>query len=292
MALKDDGTVVGWGGNTYGQTTVPFTAQSGVIAIAAGGGHTVVLKNDGSVLAWGENSSGQTTVPVAAQSGVTAIAAGGYYSYPGHTVAMKDDGTVVAWGASFSGQTTMPAGLSGVTAVAAGGYNTAVLGVPTRPIIHAQPVSQAVNVWQSAEFTVMARGFALNYQWRKDGVELAGATNATYSLQFAQTNQGGSYTVVISNPAGSVTSAPPAMLTVDATVAPGTVVAWGDNRWGQTTVPGEAQSGVSGIAAGGDGGGYDIYGGGHTVALKSDGSVVAWGKNNYGQTTVPVTAQV
>jgi alpha-tubulin suppressor-like RCC1 family protein len=285
VVLKNDGSVIAWGDNDHGQATVPVAAQSGVTAIAGGGLHTVVLKNDGSVIAWGDNGHGQTTVPVAAQSGVAAIAAGGW-----HTVALKTDGSVVLWG--VAGETNTAASLSGVTAIAAGWLYTVALGVPTRPIIHAQPVSQAVNVWQSPAFTVMARGFALNYQWSKDGVDLAGATSATYSLPLAQTNQAGSsYTVVVSNPAGSVTSAPPAILTVDATVAPGTVVAWGDNRSGQTTVPLAAQSGVTAIAAGGDGGGYDTYGVGHTVALKNDGSVVAWGDNSYGQTAVPVSAQ-
>ena len=72
------GSVVAWGDNDFGQTTVPFAAQSGVTAIATGDYHTVALKHDGSVVAWGDNGYdyGQTTVPVAAQSGVTAIAAG------------------------------------------------------------------------------------------------------------------------------------------------------------------------------------------------------------------------
>ena len=49
-----------------GQATVPFAAQSGVTAIAAAYGHTVALKSNGSVVAWGWNYYGQTTVPVAA----------------------------------------------------------------------------------------------------------------------------------------------------------------------------------------------------------------------------------
>jgi alpha-tubulin suppressor-like RCC1 family protein len=63
LALKTDGSVVAWGGNEHGQTDVPVEAQSGVVAIAAGFGHSVALKNHGSVLAWGLNNEGQTDVP-------------------------------------------------------------------------------------------------------------------------------------------------------------------------------------------------------------------------------------
>jgi hypothetical protein len=74
VALKNDGSVVAWGGNDYGQTNVPIQAQSGVTAIAAGRRHTVALKNDGSVVSWGN----LTNVQLGAQSGVTAIAAGDF----------------------------------------------------------------------------------------------------------------------------------------------------------------------------------------------------------------------
>ena len=36
---------------------------SGVVAIAATGNHIVALKQDRTVVAWGYNGSGQTTVP-------------------------------------------------------------------------------------------------------------------------------------------------------------------------------------------------------------------------------------
>ena len=56
----------------------------------------------------------------------------------------------------------------------------------------------------------------------------------------------------------------------------GTVVAWGDNSFGQCNVP----SGLTGVTA--------IYAGGnHNLALKSDGTVVAWGNNDHGQRVVP-----
>ena len=83
--ITQGGTVVAWGHNGYGQTTVP-AGLSGVVAIAAGGGHTVALKQDGTVVAWGGNHKGQTRVP-AGLRGVVAIAAGTY-----HTVALKQDG--------------------------------------------------------------------------------------------------------------------------------------------------------------------------------------------------------
>jgi PKD repeat protein len=64
------------------------------------------------------------------------------------------------------------------------------------------------------EFTVTATGTApLEYQWRKDNADLAGATNSTYVIASATTADAGTYTVVVRNAAGSRTSEP-ATLTV------------------------------------------------------------------------------
>src|SRR6185503_3877602 len=86
-----------------------------VVAVAAGGGHSLALKMDGTVVAWGWNSDGQVNV-TAGLSDVVAIA-GGYR----HSVALKQDGTVVAWGANQNGQSNVPAGLTNVVAIEAGG---------------------------------------------------------------------------------------------------------------------------------------------------------------------------
>jgi len=120
--LKSDGSVVAWGDNFHGQTTVPVVAQSGVVAIAAGDIHNVALKTNGAVVAWGDNARGQTTVPAAARSGVVSIAAG-----QEHTVALKTNGTVVAWGRNAENQTTVPVGLPPAFAIAAGFYETLAL---------------------------------------------------------------------------------------------------------------------------------------------------------------------
>jgi hypothetical protein len=71
----------------------------------------VALKNDGSVVAWGNNGLGQTTVPVAAQSGVTAITAGGYHTVAllGTAVSLKvrsnSHGVVLSWATNSMGFT-------------------------------------------------------------------------------------------------------------------------------------------------------------------------------------------
>ncbi len=118
LGLKQDGTVVAWGGNRSGQATVP-AGLTGVIAIAAGIHHSLALRRDGTVVGWGLNTGGQTTVP-AGLTGVTAIAAG-----DDHSVALKSDGTVVAWGSYALDKdktvpATVPAGLTGVKAIVAG----------------------------------------------------------------------------------------------------------------------------------------------------------------------------
>ena len=79
LALKADGTVVGWGDNAYGETTIP-AGLTNVVAIAAGADYSLALKADGTVVGWGDNTDGQTTIP-AGLTNVVAIAAGdGYQS--------------------------------------------------------------------------------------------------------------------------------------------------------------------------------------------------------------------
>ena len=123
VALKSDGTVVAWGRNNDGQTSVP-NALSEVTAIAAGHGHTVALKRDGTVVAWGfsgYNGFGPTIVP-ANLRGVIAISAGG-----SHTLALTSVGTVVAWGVDEWLEASGGSGISGATTTAGGrNYTTAL----------------------------------------------------------------------------------------------------------------------------------------------------------------------
>ena len=61
-----------------------------------------------------------------------------------------------------------------------------------------------------------------------------------------------------------------------ATDSDGKIYAWGDNSYGQSSVP-DGLSDVIAVSAGAN----------HSLALDSNGNVYAWGRNDYGQSTVP-----
>jgi alpha-tubulin suppressor-like RCC1 family protein len=123
LALKDNGTVIGWGFNHLGLVTGSATADeyttngpvivegvrlSNVVAVAAAN-FSLALKRDGSIVAFGDNK-----VPPGL-SDVVAIAAGGF-----HSLALRRNGTVVGWQSRPWAETEVPDGLSNVVAIATG----------------------------------------------------------------------------------------------------------------------------------------------------------------------------
>jgi hypothetical protein len=76
-----------------------------------------------------------------------------------------------------------------------------------KPEITSQPQAQTVYADTNASISVTAEGKYLTYQWKKDGVDLAGETNATLNITDANaTLHDGNYSVVVSNDFGSVNS--------------------------------------------------------------------------------------
>lgn len=77
------------------------------------------------------------------------------------------------------------------------------------PYITTQPVSQSVCTGNSVNvtFTVAATSTdAISYQWKKNGVNITGATSASYTISNVVSSDVAAYTVVLTNIAGSVTS--------------------------------------------------------------------------------------
>ena len=84
------------------------------------------------------------------------------------------------------------------------------------PIITTQPANVTVTSSASASFSVVATSTpAATFQWLFNGTAIAGATSASFSIASATSSQAGTYSVVVTNPAGSVTS-DNATLTVNA----------------------------------------------------------------------------
>jgi len=83
-----------------------------------------------------------------------------------------------------------------------------VLSLPVAPNITMHPSNRTVNIGQNATFTVSATGTApLSYQWKKNGVNIAGATNASYTTPSSILSDNGSTFVVnVTNSRGSIMS--------------------------------------------------------------------------------------
>jgi hypothetical protein len=83
---------------------------------------------------------------------------------------------------------------------------TVISAIP--PSITTQPANVTVRAGRKAKFTVTATGTApLTYQWMKNGVNISGATRASYTTPATTgADNGALFAVVVSNVAGSVTS--------------------------------------------------------------------------------------
>jgi len=76
------------------------------------------------------------------------------------------------------------------------------------PVITAQPANLSVTEGWTARFNVVATGNGtITYQWKKTGVNIAGATGASYTTPATTlADNGAVFTCVVSNGAGSVAS--------------------------------------------------------------------------------------
>ncbi len=78
------------------------------------------------------------------------------------------------------------------------------------PTIMTQPIDAIVGVGQPASFRVVASGTPpFSYEWKKNGNVIPRATGQVYSIREAQ--EDGSYSVTVTNVAGSVSSQPVAL---------------------------------------------------------------------------------
>lgn len=116
LALKNDGTLWGWGDNDRWQLGVdlpfkysvdPVLIGNDFIDMEAGVSVSFAIKSDGSLWGWGSNASGQidpsriiTYVKEPQMIGSNYIKV----SSNGHTLGLKSDGSLYGWGLNYTGQ--------------------------------------------------------------------------------------------------------------------------------------------------------------------------------------------
>lgn len=142
------------------------------------------------------------------------------------------------------------------------------------PTLLSQPASQTVKAGNPAAFTVSATGLPVpTYQWRKNGADISGATNATYTIASSLPADSGSYSILVSTPAGSVLSSN-ATLTVGTPAFPGAEGAGASATGGRggdvyyvtslidANTPGTLRYGI-----------YNAPAGGRTILFKVSGNI-------------------
>jgi hypothetical protein len=258
LMIKEDGTLVAFGRNNYGQLGInntidqanPATVNlTGATAVDANANYSLVLKSDGTVWAFGQNESGQlgngttvnSKVPVQVQGldHVVAISAG-----MRHAVAVKSDGTVWAWGYNGEGEL--------------GNGTKTNSKVP----VQVQNISDAtyVDAGRLANFAIKVDGTAVGWGYNGSGI-LGNGTNVETLVPTPVKNLTNLKQVVSD---GSVSYA----LTND-----GTVYKWGlFSYWQSYNVPRQEMSGVS-----------KIFSRSTTFYIMNDGTVYSEGGNNYCQ---------
>jgi alpha-tubulin suppressor-like RCC1 family protein len=286
LALLDNGTVMTWGWNSWGElgdgvaggpeicdgsacskTPVAVSGLSEVTAVSAGNDHDLALLNNGTVVAWGLNAYGQlgdgTTegsdvpVPVLGLEGVTAIAAGGE-----HSLALLSNGTVMTWG-SVQGPDTC--------------FNGAACSTTPEPVSELEDVT-AISAGRTQSLALLSDGTVV--AWGTNSFGQLGNGTTVSSERPSKVNGLEDVTAISAGSEHSV-----------ALLHNGTVMAWGQDEYGQlgngelgpescyegyrcATSP-VAVSGLSGVTA--VAAGYE-----DSMALLSDGTARAWGLNNSG----------
>ena len=237
LALNSVGALSMWHWQTH--WGLPLGAPEpnrGYHAIAAAAGYQMAIREDRSVIVWSEQSGGFGTAPEP-NTDFVAIAAG-----PVHRFGLKQDGSIVAWGDNASGQCNVPEPNSGFVDAVALRYSS--LGLKD---------DGTIVVWGSApynirhlptpnrDFIALAGSEDHCLALRSDGSVVAWGDNDQGQCDVPEPNRD---FIAIAAGCAEYWSPPWDGTTPDPKVsfsmglkADGSIVAWGDNRFGQCDIP-------------------------------------------------------
>jgi parallel beta-helix repeat protein len=216
LALRQDGTVVAWGDNAFGETNPPANLTN-VVAISAREFHGMALVQNPAATnppvivrqpVGGTPQTGQTFIMEPLVTGAFPLGFQWYYN-----------------GAPLAGQTNDLLALVAINTNQAGNYQVLVTNnfgavtsqvavISETPGIIAQPVSQLAFISNSVAFAAAVTGIGpIGYQWYFNGAPLAdstrisGSASSSLTLSNLQMSDAGSYVLIVTNTAGSTTTA-------------------------------------------------------------------------------------
>ena len=209
LDVKTDGSLWAMGWNRYGELGDGTTTQRSTPVIIAGGILSNVALLSLPVAITTQPSASSATAGKSVSLVVVASGTALTYQWSKDGVAING-ATAATYTINFpvptdSGSYTVTVANSSGSVISRAALLTVTF--PTAPSITTQPSAATVTVGSAASFSIVASGTApFSYQWRKDGVAISGATSSTYTIGSTSTSDAGSYTVVVTNGAGSATS--------------------------------------------------------------------------------------
>lgn len=199
-----------------------YDRAAGGLVITAGTGYGQLPLADSSVLSPLPQPTSQPTDASTASGGTAQFTfgvSGGAVSYRWHRngTPLFDGGTIS--GGAYPTLTISPVGAADqgtyqcITTGPCGGVTSRSVTLSCRPTISVQPQGGTFVGGQQVTLQVVATaGTGASYRWRKDGVNLfngpvhSGVTTSTLTINAYEPSQSGAYSLVITNPCGSVTS--------------------------------------------------------------------------------------
>lgn len=147
------------------------------------------------------------------------------------TYQWKLNGSNLTDGGNVSGSNTGSLSISSVNNLNAGLYtcnitnicgtsatNPASLVINDNTVILTEPQNLSLCPGNNANFNVTASGTSLTYQWKKDGVDIAGETNSGFIINNVSSTDVGIYRCTVSGTCGQITSNGASLATLSAPV--------------------------------------------------------------------------
>ena len=273
FAIKNDGTLWGWGYNffgqiieggvnPYGQPLVQIGTATDWKSISTGSYHSMAIKTDGTLWAWGMNWAGQLGIGSSVDQGVpvqvgTATNWISISSGDAHSLGIKHDGTLWGWGFNASGQLGIGSTTTQRTPVQIGigsDWISAECGYSHSLAIKS---NNSLWAWGKNEQGELGLGSNLN---QTSPIQVGSATDW-------KSVSGGLFQTL-------------------ALRGEGLLFAWGRNNYGQLGIGSIGDQNVPVQVGNSSGWVLAESGGNHSIGIQNVDILFGWGRNNEGQAGV------